>query len=97
LDRRRSEGARAGVPVKERMRKHDISEWTFYRWRSKYGGMEASEAERLRKLEEENRKLKQIVAEKDLDIRALKAVVEKRWWAPINVTWRSTCSKRTSA
>jgi putative transposase len=71
--------AEAGVSVKELARKHGISEWTFYRWRSKYGGMEVNEAKRLRELEEENRKLKQIVAEKELDIRALKAVVERKW------------------
>ena len=71
--------AEAGVPVKELVRKHGMSEWSFYRWKSKYGGMEVSEAKRLRELEEENRRLKQIVAEKELDIRALKAVVEQKW------------------
>jgi putative transposase len=71
--------AEAGQTAKDLGRKHGISEQTFYRWKSKYGGMEVHEARRLRELEEENRKLKQIVAEKELDIRALKAVVEKKW------------------
>lgn len=71
--------AEAGQTTKDLCRKHAISEQTFYRWKSKFGGMEISEAKRLRELEEENRKLKQIVAEKELDIRALKAVVEKKW------------------
>ena len=71
--------AEAGQATKDLCRKHGISEQTFYRWKSKFGGMEVSEAKRLRELEEENRKLKQIVAEKELDIRALKAVVEKKW------------------
>jgi putative transposase len=71
--------AEAGAAVKELCRQHGLSEQTFYRWKSKYGGMEVNEAKRLRELEDENRKLKQIVAEKELDIRALKAVVEKKW------------------
>ena len=71
--------AEAGTPAKELCRRHGMSEWTFYRWRSKYGGMEVNEAKRLRELEEENRRLKQIVAEKELDIRALKSIVEKKW------------------
>jgi putative transposase len=71
--------AEAGQAVKDLCRKHGVSEQTFYRWKTKYGGMEVNDARRLRELEEENRKLKQIVAEKELDIRALKAVVEKKW------------------
>ena len=50
-----------------------------YRWKAKYGGMEVSEAQRLRALEEENRQLKHIVAEQAVDIRALKAVLAKKW------------------
>ena len=71
--------AESGQAVKDQCRKHGISEQTFYRWKTKYGGMEVNDARRLRELEEENRKLKQIVAEKELDIRALRAVVEKKW------------------
>jgi putative transposase len=66
-----------GVPTKELIRQHNISEQTFYRWKSKYGGMELSEAKRLKQLEEENRRLKQIVADLTLDNQALKWVVEK--------------------
>lgn len=66
-----------GVPTKEIVRQHNISEQTFYRWKSKYGGMDVSEAKRLRQLEEENRRLKQIVADLTLDNQALKWVVEK--------------------
>ena len=60
-------------------RHHGISEHTFYRWRAKYGGMEVSDAKKLRALEDENRRLKHIVAEQTLDIQALKAVVGKKW------------------
>jgi putative transposase len=52
---------------------------TFYRWKAKYGGLEVSEAHRLRQLEEENRKLKQLVAEQALDIVGVKAVLSKKW------------------
>ena len=58
----------AGVPVAEISRKHGICEQTYYRWKAKYGGLEVSEARRLRSLEEENRRLKQLVAEQALDI-----------------------------
>jgi putative transposase len=66
-----------GMPVKEIIRQHNISEQTFYRWKSKYGGMEVSEAKRLRHLEEENRRLKHIVADLTLDNQGLRWIVEK--------------------
>ena len=69
----------AGVAVKEISRKHGICDQTYYRWKAKYGGLEVSEARRLRSLEEENRRLKQMVAEQALDIQALKAVLGKKW------------------
>jgi len=69
----------AGVPVAEISRKHGICEQTYYRWKAKYGGLEVSEARRLRSLEEENRRLKQMVAEQALDIQALKAVLGKKF------------------
>ena len=69
----------AGVAVKELSRKHGICEQTYYRWKAKYGGLEVSEARRLRSLEEENRRLKQMVAEQALDIQALKAVLAKKF------------------
>jgi putative transposase len=71
--------AEAGAKAKDLCRKHGISEWTFYRWRSKYGGMEVNEAKRLRELEDENRRLKQMVADLSLDIQAMKAVIAKKW------------------
>ena len=69
----------AGVETGELCRRHGITRGCFYRWKSKFGGMELSEAKRLRALEEENRQLKHIVAEQAVDIRALKAVVAKKW------------------
>lgn len=69
----------AGVETAELCRKQGISGQTFYRWKAKYGGLEVSEAQRLRQLEEENRKLKQLVAEQALDIVGLKAVLTKKW------------------
>ena len=69
----------AGVETGELFRRHGITRACFYRWKSKFGGMELSEAKRLRALEEENRQLKHIVAEQAVDIRALKAVVAKKW------------------
>ncbi len=69
----------AGFPTVELCRKHAISEQTFYCWKVKYGGLEVSEAQRLRHLEEENRKLKQLVAEHALDIVGFKAVLSKKW------------------
>jgi len=64
------------------VRRHGIADATFYTWRSKYGGLEVSEMRRLRQLEEENRRLKAIVADPALDLRALKDVLAKggRWW-----------------
>lgn len=69
----------AGMPVKELIRQVGITEQTFYRWKSKYGGMEVSEARRLKQLEEENRKLKTMVADLMLDNKILKDVNEKKW------------------
>jgi putative transposase len=69
----------AGLPVKELVRKHGISEQTYYRWKSKFGGMEVNEAKRLRGLEDENRRLKHLVADLTLDNQALKAVVAKNF------------------
>lgn len=59
--------AEAGLPIKELCRKHNISDVTFYTWRKKYGGMEVSEARRLKGLEQENAKLKKLLAESMLD------------------------------
>jgi putative transposase len=69
--------AEAGMAVAELCRKHGISDATFYNWRSKFGGMEASDAKRLRQLEEENARLKRLVANQALDIDLLKEVLGK--------------------
>lgn len=69
----------SGVGPGELCREHGISEGTLYRWKSKYGGMEVNEAQRLKQLEDENGRLKRIVAEQALDIVALKDVLSKNW------------------
>ena len=69
----------AGARVKEIIRRHGISEQTFYRWKSKYAGMEASDVRRLKELEAENAKLKKLLAEAHLDNAALKDVVSRKW------------------
>jgi putative transposase len=66
--------AEAGMPIKELCRTSGFSDATFYKWRSKYGGMEATDAKRLKELESENAKLKKLLAEAHLDIHALKEV-----------------------
>ena len=71
--------AEAGRSVADLIREIGVTETTFYRWRRKYGGLEVSEAKRLRELAEENRRLKQVVADQALDIVALKDVVSKKW------------------
>jgi putative transposase len=68
----------AGRKVADVCRTHGITEQTYYRWKAKYGGMELSEMQRLKQLEDENRRLKQIVADQTLAIQALKAVVAKK-------------------
>ena len=62
----------AGGKAPDLCRRHGVSTQTFYRWKSKYGGLELSEAKRLKQLEEENRRLKRIVADQVLDIQMLK-------------------------
>ena len=68
-----------GLKVTEICRQNGISGQTFYRWKSKYGGMSVSEIKRLKELEAENRRLKQLIGEKELDILALKAALEKKY------------------
>ena len=70
--------ADAGLSVKEVCRKHGISDATFYNWKSKYGGMSASELKRLREVEEENAKLKRMYANLALENTALKDLIEKK-------------------
>ncbi len=71
--------AESGVLVKELVRKHGISEQTYYRWKSKYGGMDVSDAKRLKELETENNRLKRMVADLMLDNQILKDVNSKNW------------------
>jgi len=68
-----------GLKVTEICRQKGICEQTFYRWKSKYGGMGVSEVKRLKELEAENCRLKQLIGEKELDILALKAALEKKY------------------
>lgn len=69
----------AGVKVRELVRRHGVSEQTIYRWKSKFGGMDVSEAKRLKALEIENSQLKRLVADKELDILGLKAALSKKY------------------
>src|SRR6266480_7862885 len=67
----------AGVKTADLCREHGVSAATFYAWKSKYGGMEVGEAQRLKQLEDENQRLKHLVADLSLDREALKAVIRK--------------------
>jgi putative transposase len=69
----------AGKTVKDLSREHSISEATFYNWKAKYGGMEANEVRRMKDLEEENSRLKRIVANLTLENDAIKNVLEKKY------------------
>ena len=71
--------AEDGMVTRDVCRKHNVSEQSFYRWKSKYGGMEVSEVKRLKALEKENDELKRIVAEQALDIRMLKDINSKKF------------------
>lgn len=71
--------AEAGMKTGDVCRKHGISEATYYKWKAKYGGLEVSEARRLRQLEDENRRLKHLVADLTLDNQALKTVLAKKF------------------
>jgi putative transposase len=69
--------AEAGILVPELCRRHGIGQSTFYKWRSKYGGMEASDVRRLKELEEENRRLKQMYADLSLKSRMQEEIIKK--------------------
>ena len=71
--------ADAGAKTADLARRHGVSEATIYNWKSKYGGMTVSEAARLRTLEDENRRLKRLVADQALDIQILKDINSKKW------------------
>ena len=86
----------AGVKTADVCRKHGISSATFYKWKSKYGGLEVSDARRLKVLEDENRKLKKLLAEAMLDNAALKGLLAKRVGPAAELTYahRPACRSR---
>ncbi|GHA02192.1 transposase [Novosphingobium arvoryzae] len=69
----------AGMPTADVCRRHGVSSATFYKWKAKFGGLEVSEAKRLRQLEDENAKLKKLLAEAMLDNAMLKEITAKKW------------------
>jgi len=69
----------AGAKITEVCRRHGITDTTFQRWRRKYGGLQVSEAKRLRALEEENRQLKRLVADQALNLQVVKDLLGKKW------------------
>jgi putative transposase len=69
----------AGVAVSELCRKHGVSDASIYKWKAKYGGLEVSDAKRLKQLEDENNRLKKLLAEAMLDITMLKDIASKKW------------------
>jgi putative transposase len=69
----------AGAKTADLARKHGVSEATIYNWKAKFGGMEVSEAKRLRQLEDENAKLKKLLAEQMLDVAAMRELLSKKW------------------
>jgi len=71
--------AEAGIPVKELCRKHGFSDASFYTWRNKFGGLEVSDAKRLKAMEQENARLKKLLAETLLDKEALEAALRKKY------------------
>ncbi len=71
--------AESGMKVMDLCRKHGISDATYYNWKAKYGGMTVSDAKKLKTLEDENRRLKRLVADLSLDKQALQAVIEKKF------------------
>ena len=71
--------AEAGAKTADLARRHGVSEATIYNWKAKYGGLEVSDAKRLRALEDENAKLKRLLAEQMLDMAAMKELLSKKW------------------
>ena len=86
-----------GVKTAELCRKHGISEASFYNWKAKYGGLDVSEARRLRGLEDENRKLKKLLAESMLDNAALKELLSKNVWSAPALQGLSFCCQKQLA
>ena len=69
----------AGAKMVDLVRRHGVTEQTLYRWKKKYGGMQATEAKRLKALEEENRQLKRLVADQALNLQVVKDLLGKKW------------------
>lgn len=86
----------AGMPTADVCRRHGISSATFYKWKSKYGGLEVSDARRLRQLEHENERLKKLLADSMLDNAMLKEISAKKILAPVSGGKRWLISKRCS-
>lgn len=74
----------SGMKTSDICRKHGISQATFFKWKSKYSGLEANELKRMRELEEENAKLKKMYAEISMDNYVLKDLITKKGWGPVN-------------
>ena len=72
-------GHEAGAKTADLARKHGVSEATLYNWKAKFGGLEVSEAKRLKALEDENAKLKKLLAEQMLDVAAMRELLSKKW------------------
>jgi putative transposase len=87
----------AGAKTADLARKHGISEATLYNWKAKYGGMELSDAKRLRSLEEENAKLKKLLAEAELDKAMLKEIASKNVWSAPALQGLSFCCQKQLA
>ena len=73
------EAETCGKPVQDFVRDKGVSEQTFYRWRKKYGGMDVKDTRRLKELEQQNLRLKKLVAERDLEIEVMKEIAAKKW------------------
>jgi putative transposase len=69
----------SGLPVSAFMKRHGVTRQTFYRWRKKYGGLTEDEAQRLKRLERENARLKALLAERDLEVEILREINAKKW------------------
>jgi len=69
---------KGGSPISEVCRQHNVSQNTFYRWRTRFGGMSANEAARVRELEKENARLKRLLAERDLEVDIIKEILQKK-------------------
>jgi len=87
----------AGAKVADLCRRHGISDATFYNWKAKFGGMDVSDAKRLKSLEDENARLKKLLAEQMLDAAALRELLSKNVWSAPSVQASWTIRRRQSA